>query len=128
MKKAAAERNQYNRPPVAYVVVLTKIDKATTKALTSTRKAVSDIYHYNNNVNNDNDENNQINGGELNKINMNTLIKDNSSNRNHNTHNNKSNSFMMIVETSATERVGREQLWEIILKILDDRHQLLVES
>ena len=98
MNRASLERVQTGKLPVQYIVVLTKVDKASAKALTSTRQAV------------------------LNKMSKpNTLpIQSNNNSNNNDSSKNRKNS-VRIIETSSTERIGREQLWQIILKLLEER-------
>ena len=120
MKRASIERMQTGKLPALYIVVLTKVDKASAKELTNTRQAVMNIYNTIGSVSinieklNNDPSTGSVNNGTNNL--KNTNIK-------HNTSNN-----INIIETSSTEKIGREQLWQIILKVLEERKNQLLSK
>ena len=138
MKRATVQRSQNGILPIQYVIVLTKVDKASAKALTSTRQAIMNIYQTistinansivsatndDNVANRNNDDSNDTSSYNNIETNYKKMKKNNKdmSNSNH-------NSGLTIIETSSTEKVGRELLWQIILKLLEDRSKLLMAT
>lgn len=131
MKRAAAERSQAGRLPMQYVIVLTKVDKASAKILMNTRNAVMDIYDTLGDINtppttsdrNQRTDNDDDDGGSS------SAAIDRKTTKKKRRVDSSSSNNITIIETSSTECVGREQLWQIILKVLDDRKkQLLLTS
>ena len=122
-----------------YVVVLTKVDKASAKTLQSTRQAVMNMYDTISEINtpvtptsaslkdrfpaaDTTTTTTTATTTAADTFNERDTKKSKKSRR-------ENNSNITIIETSSTERIGREQLWQIILKVLNDRKkQLLLHS
>lgn len=94
MRRAAVERAGTGRPPVRYVIVLTKVDKASKKELTATRRDVDRTVQ--------------------------ELVKTFPQAETENS-GGAVGMDVAIVETSATARTGREHMWKLIMKLLAER-------
>lgn len=100
MRRAAVERASTGRPAVRYVIVLTKIDKASKKELAATRKDVDRAFRellvtFPQPVTDPGASSNEVSISSANEV--------------------------TIVETSATTRTGRDHMWKLILKLLTER-------
>lgn len=95
MRRAAVERAGTGRPPVRYVIVLTKVDKASKKELTATRRDVDRAVQ--------------------------ELVKTFPQAETESSGSGTVGMDVAIVETSATARTGREQMWKLIMKLLAER-------
>lgn len=96
MRRAAVERSGTGRPPVRYVIVLTKVDKASKKELTATRRDVDRAVQELAKTFPQAETETENSGGAV-------------------------GMDVAIVETSATARTGREQMWKLIMKLLAER-------
>lgn len=132
MKRASAERSQSGRLPVQYVVILTKVDKASAKSLQSTRQAVMNLYDTISEINTPTPASAAAGAVDKNRpsaVDTAVATADTASSgrdmKKPKKARRESNSAITIIETSSTERIGREQLWQIILKVLEDRKKQL---
>ena len=125
MRRAALERREAGRVPVKYVIVLTKTDKAGKKALKMTRdavyKSVAELITSlpdKNEQHSDADAITDTETGVIDFVDHSPVAADSvrSSSKG------QGNSVILeedkvtIIETSAFQRLGREALWEVILK------------
>jgi GTP-binding protein EngB required for normal cell division len=95
MKRADQERMNCKLQRVKYIVVLTKVDKASREMVATTRLAVQKACS--------------------DKIDSEIIIS------NEKDKNDDDGVTMEIIETSVTEKIGRESLWKIILKTLESK-------
>ena len=129
MRRAALERREAGRVPVKYVIVLTKTDKAGKKALKMTRdavhKSVAELITSLPDKTESPSDADATSGTNIDAVAGVTASADHSpvaASNGSNSSKGQGKSVIeeedevTIIETSAFQRLGREALWEVILK------------
>ena len=127
MRRAALERREAGRVPVKYVIVLTKTDKTGKKALKMTRdavyKSVAELItslpdKTESPLDADADTTTDTEAGVTYLVDRSPATADSGSNSNKGPDKSviEEGDELTIIETSAFQRLGREALWEVILK------------
>ena len=126
MRRAALERREAGRAPVKYVIVLTKTDKAGKKALKMTRDAVyKSVAELITSLPDKNESPSEAESEADTDAGVTGVVDHSPATASIDSNNSKGqgksvtvveDNEVTIIETSAFQRLGREALWEVILK------------